>query len=274
MVDLSGLGLFQGEEHLPFYQPTGQPAALFIHGFPGTPAEMRPLANVLYQNGWTTQGLLLPGFGREINTLFDKKYTDWLAYVVSSLESLKQKHHPVILVGYSMGGALALCTSQELSPDGLVLIAPFWRVGRWYHRPIWHVSKLLFRTFKPLKGASFDDPRLRDFLLGILPDLDLDAEETQERLRQVKVPSRLLDQLIVTGKQAGKASAHIQVPTLVIQGTQDTTVIPQNTKALLQKFDSQVSYLEFPVDHKITDPANPYWPEISSAMLVFAASLL
>jgi alpha-beta hydrolase superfamily lysophospholipase len=53
---------FQGPEHLPFLWPGGQPAALLVHGFPGTPAEMRPLGEALHQAGWTAQGILLPGF--------------------------------------------------------------------------------------------------------------------------------------------------------------------------------------------------------------------
>lgn len=274
MMDLSGLGLFQGKKHLPFFRQAGRPAALFVHGFPGTPAEMRALADLFYQNGWTIQGILLPGFGRQIDTLFEKSFEDWLAFTIDSLATLMESHKPVVLVGYSMGGALSVCTSQKLSPDGIILLAPFWRVGRWYHRPIWYLSKLLFRTFKPLKNASFQDPRLRDFLLGILPDLDLDSKETQDHLRQLKVPSRLLDQLIMTGRQAGKAAADVQAPTLVIQGTLDKTVTYQNTRALIQKLNGRVSYLELPVEHNIVSPVNGFWPQISAALVTFSSGFI
>ena len=41
------LKVFQGEHHADFLIERGEPAALLIHGFPGTPAEMRPLAPLL-----------------------------------------------------------------------------------------------------------------------------------------------------------------------------------------------------------------------------------
>ncbi len=56
---------FDAPEHQPFFWRSGEAAILMVHGFPGTPKEVRPLARQLYGEGWTVQGLLLPGFGRE-----------------------------------------------------------------------------------------------------------------------------------------------------------------------------------------------------------------
>ena len=67
---------FQGDEHQPFHWNGGQPAALLVHGFPGTPAEMRPLGTALHQAGWTVYGPLLPGFGPDIVTLFERDSVD------------------------------------------------------------------------------------------------------------------------------------------------------------------------------------------------------
>jgi esterase/lipase len=36
----------------------GDHAALLIHGFPGTPAEMLPLGTVLREAGWTVHGMI------------------------------------------------------------------------------------------------------------------------------------------------------------------------------------------------------------------------
>ena len=65
MVELRA---YQGPEHEPFFWEAGEPAALLVHGFPGTPAEMRPLGEVLHEAGWTVHGVLLPGFGPQIQT--------------------------------------------------------------------------------------------------------------------------------------------------------------------------------------------------------------
>jgi carboxylesterase len=96
---------FRGDEHQPFYWNGGQPAALLVHGFPGTPAEMRPLGTALHEAGWTVYGPLLPGFGPQIETIFERDYTEWIAAVEATLAELQQKHRPVLLVGHSLGNA-------------------------------------------------------------------------------------------------------------------------------------------------------------------------
>ena len=61
----------RGPEHETFTLPGGRPAALLLHGFLGTPAEMRGLGEALHEQGWTVYAPLLPGFGSDIETLTD-----------------------------------------------------------------------------------------------------------------------------------------------------------------------------------------------------------
>ncbi len=44
---------FDSPEHHPFVLRGGSNAALFVHGFPGSPAQVRPLAEALRTRGWT-----------------------------------------------------------------------------------------------------------------------------------------------------------------------------------------------------------------------------
>jgi hypothetical protein len=69
---------FDGCEHRSFLWQGSDCAALLIHGFPGTPAEMRPLGTVLKDAGWTVHGLMLPGLGADIESL-DKRRRAGLA---------------------------------------------------------------------------------------------------------------------------------------------------------------------------------------------------
>jgi pimeloyl-ACP methyl ester carboxylesterase len=55
---------FPGLEHQPFAEGDGPATAVLVHGFPGTPAEVRPLAAALVAVGWRVRAPLLPGFGR------------------------------------------------------------------------------------------------------------------------------------------------------------------------------------------------------------------
>ena len=89
------LPAFLGDEHRDFMRQGGPPAAVLVHGFPGTPAEMRPLADVLSDAGWTVRAPLLPGFGAQIETLANPARgvrapgaAEWLATVQAALDSL------------------------------------------------------------------------------------------------------------------------------------------------------------------------------------------
>ena len=53
--------------------------ALLLHGFPGTPAELRPLGQALAFAGVRAQAPLLPGFGPAMQRLGDVGAREWLA---------------------------------------------------------------------------------------------------------------------------------------------------------------------------------------------------
>ena len=273
-LDLTQLDLYPGEEHRPFLLPGGRPAALLIHGFPGTPKEVRPLADVLHPAGWTVQGLLLPGFGADIGTLFQRRYQEWVAAADAALRALQAAYSPVLLVGYSMGAAVALNVAHTRPPDGLLLAAPFWQLGNWWQRALWHGLKPIFRQLQPFKKADFADPRIRQAVGGVMPDVDVDDPAVQAALRQLRIPAGLFDQLLDLGRAAKAIAPQVQVPTLVIQGTLDETVTPALTRRLLQALGGPLQYAEFAADHDLLDPALPSWPALASTVCRFAAALL
>src|SRR5688572_7729976 len=64
----------------PFYaRGTGQRAALCLHGFTGTPFEVRPLAEALAAQGYTTLAPVLAGHGGTVDDLAGTTHADWLA---------------------------------------------------------------------------------------------------------------------------------------------------------------------------------------------------
>ena len=60
------------ENAWPFFLEGGEHAVLLTHGFTGTPAHMRPLGEYLHAQGFTVQGILLPGHG-ESTTIGDER---------------------------------------------------------------------------------------------------------------------------------------------------------------------------------------------------------
>jgi carboxylesterase len=263
------LKVFQGEQHADFLVECGEPAALLIHGFPGTPAEMRPLAPLLNSAGWTTRGLLLPGFGAQIDSLFQRTAQEWIDAAVEALRSLQASHYPVILIGYSMGAAISINVAARLQPDRLILLAPFWKFGTRGQRVIWNLVKPIVRHLRPFSRANFDNPRLRQVLEQFLQDADLDDPEVQQLIRCTKVPVNLFDQIYALGQHAYHLAAQINIPTLILQGRRDPVVKPEFTRQLLPQFARPVEYAEIDAQHDLIDPTLPDWPHLERALLEF-----
>ena len=268
-------GLFSGPDHEDFLLEGGKPAALLVHGFPGTPAEMRPLAHVLHESGWTVRGILLPGFGPQLASLVQRRPADWTAAMENALLELGQDHSPLVLVGYSMGGALSIAVGARVRIDGLVLAAPFW----WPESPLtvllgWVLRPFLPQAFQPLQRADFSDFRLRRFLAGILPTLDLNDPAVQGELRQLLLPIELFDTLRQVSRQGFQRISAIRVPTLVLQGRIDEAIRPGNTQKLLSKFPLPPFYVELEGGHELVDPDQPTWPGVVQAVCAFAESML
>lgn len=264
---------FQGEEHKSFHWDGGRSAALLIHGFPGTPAELRPLGTVLRQAGWTVQAPLLPGFGPEIETLAERQASEWVAAVQASLAHLHQQHRPVLLVGYSMGAALALQVAAMHRLDGLILLAPFRQIGARWQRFIGFLLKPFFRQVQPFKKADFSDLQVREGINHFFGGLDLDEPEVQRYIRDLTVPTSLFDQLNEAGQAARRMAGQADVQTLVIQGTEDEVVDPAGTRQLLSRLAGPLQYVELAGGHDLLNPDRPAWPQVEQTILNFANAL-
>jgi carboxylesterase len=261
---------FQGEEHQGIKWRGGKYGALLIHGFPGTPAEMHPVARLLHEAGWTVHAPLLPGFGQEIDSLPDKRMGEWVTCVRDSLAQLKQTCEFVIIVGLSMGGALAVNANAENEVDGLVLLAPFWRIEHvlWRALPVLRYALPRFKPFKLFK-PDFNDPETRAGILNFMPHVDLDDPEVQAGIMDFEIPISMIDQVRQVGQRGYHHAPQIHTSTLVIQGTQDELVHPQTTRQLIQRLAGQVQYVEVDAGHDLTNDNNAVWHDIEHTIMDF-----
>ena len=277
MIENAKFQLFEGPEHEPFQIKGGEAAALLVHGFPGTPAEVRPLARMLEGAGWTVHAPLLPGLGADLETLFDRTYTEWIAAIAEELQTLQADQQPVILIGYSLGAAVALnvAATAAAPPHGLILLAPFWRLTllAGWRRALWPVLRLLFRRSKPFRNLDFDDPQVRASLKGYLPDVNLDDPEVRETIREQTVPARLLDQLLKLGRRAYRRAADVKAPTLILQGIDDDVVPLEQTRRLLQRVPCTLTYHELTTDHDLLDPHSDQWSAIRQCIFFFLSEI-
>lgn len=263
----------QGPQHETFLWPGGRAAALLVHGFPDTAAHVRPLAEVLKEAGWTVQGLLLPGFGPQIETLPGRRWEEWKAAVVAALRGLKRAHAPVLLAGYSLGAALSLGAAADEPPDGLVLLAPFiWPTPWWQAVVAWFVRPFPSLTIRPLRRVDFADPRTASELRGLFPRAQWDGPVTEERVRRIAIPIALLDQVRRASQDGYNHAAELQAPVLILQGRHDDVSRPERTRLLLPRLNS-VRYVELEANHQVLNPQGAAWPQIRQAVADFADSL-
>jgi carboxylesterase len=202
-------------------RPEGASVAfLLIHGFCAAPDELTTLGMYLAEQGISSFAVQIAGHGTSPDSLKETTWKDWYVSVQKGLEVVKSwKMEQLFVAGISMGGALSiLLTSQENGIDGLVLIAPALRI-----------SGIL--------------PKLVPFLKYFMKDRQIDIDAAQEvydikRMKYDREPVSAYHELFKLQKAARKNMHKITIPTLILHGTADKTINPDNGKIALEGISS------------------------------------
>lgn len=251
----------------------GDIGVLLLHGFMGTPAEFSPLIDAFIEQGFTVTVPLLPGFGTDIETLPKRRYQEWVRAATTEWLALKEQHRTSILIGHSMGGALATLLAADAPADKLILTAPFWRINA----PSWQtmlipIAKHAIKEYKIYAGVDFSQAGWREHFSRILPDADLDDPAVQHQIRhKMTIPMPALDELRKIGRTAFNAAPRVISPTLLVQGMHDTTVTPANTNLLLQQFTTTTVETYYLPDgtHDLVQSFSPHHPTVISRIQDF-----
>jgi alpha-beta hydrolase superfamily lysophospholipase len=125
--------------------------ALLLHGLTDSPYSMRSVADVLRQQGIYSLAMRMPGHGTLPSGLTTAVWQDWLAAVRVGARHVRSRipaGAPLILVGYSNGGALALKYALDVAegsddprPAQLILLSPMIGVTP-AARLAWWISRL------------------------------------------------------------------------------------------------------------------------------------
>ncbi len=206
----------------PFLLSGGSTGCLLIHGFSGTPDEMRDLGETLARQGYTVLGVQLAGHTGHPEALRTTRWQDWLASAQVGLNDLRTRCTSIIVIGLSLGGALSILLARQSAVERLVLLAtPLWLQGDWRIHLL-PVARHFIPWYYPLEQASFSDPGVRQRILAHAPDLDLEDPIVQRRLRRsIKLPISAIDELTRVLRRARATLPYVRVPTLVMHGRHD-----------------------------------------------------
>lgn len=206
----------------PFLLGGGPHGCLLVHGFAGAPDEMRELGAHLAGRGLTVLGLRLPGHSGTPEDLAVVRWRDWLAAVEGACAYLAGRCEQVSLVGFSLGGALAILLAARRPLHRLALLATPMRLqGDWRVNLVGLVRHTT-PWFYPLERADFKDPAVRSQVARYAPGLDLDDPAVQARVRrEARISIHAVDELRLTLAAARAALPLVRVPALVMHGRAD-----------------------------------------------------
>jgi len=267
------MSLYEGSQHQTFESHPREPSktgALLLHGFTGTPAELRPLGTALVEQGISVYGPLLPGSGKNFSRLGKVKHQEWFRAARDSWDQVQREYETPLLIGFSMGAAIAIDLAADAPPQKLVLLAPFWKLAVPRAATMLSLLRFFHRDLRPFEREPNGSPELRDALIAIDPESDPDDPATQSKLRrEYVIPSTSLLELTRAGQRAGNKAAKVTAPTLVIQGTDDNTVLPEYTRSLVQMMPSNPRVIEVEGDHQLVRTNRPAWSQVRDAVVEF-----
>jgi carboxylesterase len=200
----------------PLFRQGGPRAVLCLHGFTGTPFEVRPLAESLAGQGFTVSAPLLAGHGDTVEALERTHWPDWLHSAEIAFDELRAlSPGPIAILGFSMGGLLALRLARLRPHDvaALAILAPPLRLRPWHATAV----RVLGSLPRALRGPLSVLPKLRGY--------DVSDEEMKRRNPGLPgVPLEGALSLLELGEMVRRDLPFIKTPTLVAHGAKDRTV--------------------------------------------------
>ena len=104
---------------------------LLVHGFTGSPWEMRTIGLHQASNHALVLGIRLPGHGTSAADLANRTYEEWLDAVFKGYRYLARECDRVIGIGLSTGALLLLAAAGEVAFARLVLLSPYLKLRQW-----------------------------------------------------------------------------------------------------------------------------------------------
>lgn len=212
-----------------YFLQGGKKGVLLIHGFTGTPGELRLLGERLKNEGYTVKGVLLPGHGTTPEDLETKTLEDWYEATKKEYIELKRTCTEVSVIGLSMGGLLTMKIAAEFNiSKAVIMSAPIFlydpRVKLLTNR-VYSIVKYFYRY-------------VRKFERGY-KDIAVEYKQCYKVM-----PLRGVVELVKLIKMCKQdVIAKITVPCLIVQSKNEHTVKAESAKYIYDNIKSKIKKL-------------------------------
>ncbi len=181
---------------------------------------MKELAASLRTQGYHLQLPILPGHAATPEALRQVSSRDWLQTAETALQHLQNETKKQIVIGLSLGGALALHLAANFVFSGVVALAPALWVPKWKEYGAYLVGPIL-RTRRKWGGPDVNDDSGRALLDSYL-----------------EYPYSALYEVFNLQRVVREELAQIEMPVLLIHSRQDHVVPLANLQYVAERVNS------------------------------------
>jgi carboxylesterase len=232
------------------FNPSGRRGILCIHGFTGSPYEVRPMGEYFAARGWRVEGVLLPGHGELPERLSGMRWTQWFAHARAAFERMSAECDDVFVAGLSMGGLITLYLAAQEARNMnsslravAALAAPAGLIDK--RARLVHIAHPFVRWFRPFQYAPLHDPVLQQRIrknFGNAIDLD-DPGQINWLKRNLRIPLNAVSQLLRFNDVVLRVLPEIQVPVYIAQGDADSVIARDSAEVVHARLRAQPTVL-------------------------------
>lgn len=240
----------------PFFLEGGPTGVLLIHGFTGTPREMRRVGDYLHGRGLTVSAPLLPGHGTSLAAVNRVSWREWTAAVEAAYRELAARCRPVFVGGHSMGSLLTIWLGARFAEvAGLILYAPAYRVADWKLQ-LTPVARYVVGSVAKSGVPDIQDPEAQAWLGGF-----------------ARYPVPAAAELLALQRRVRRLLPHVRQPALVVYSVGDRSIHPTSGPEMVRRLGSaEVETLVLTTSgHGLT--ADVEWEQVAEATYRFITRL-
>lgn len=204
----------------PFFIPGNKTGCLLVHGFTGTPKEMKQLGDSLASEGYTILAPRLFGHATQPSDMNRARWNDWLASVEDGYNILKGCTEKQFIMGLSMGGILSLIAAARYDFKGVVTFSAPYAIPQ---APPERIMPVLV-PFKPKARKGISDWRNQD--------------AANDHKDYPYYPTRAVIELLKLIKETRAELSRVTIPALLVQSHLDTSIPEESLEYFYEHISS------------------------------------